>query len=189
MTKAVLLDRDGTIVEEINYLHEPAKAVLERRVAPALQKLHQAGYLLVLITNQSGIGRGLFTEDDFRAVNARIEEMLAPEGIPIAGVYFCPHHPTEAQGDFRRACDCRKPQPGMLRAAIRDHGLDPEQCFMVGDHLKDVQAGQAVGIRSVLLRTGHGAEHADNLGDVRPDFIAEDLYDAVVSYIQPEPGR
>lgn len=189
MTKAVLLDRDGTVVEEINYLHEPDKVVIEKRVRPALRMLQDDGYRLFLITNQSGIGRGLFAEADFRAVNERIGDLLADEGIEISGVYFCPHHPEAAKGEFLRDCGCRKPKPGMLETAIAENRLDRTQCFMVGDHTKDVQAGQAAGLRSVLLRTGHGAECLANLNGVEPDFVADDLYDAVVNFIRPEAQR
>ena len=178
MKKAVLLDRDGTLIRERHYLHDPEQVELERNVVPALSRLRDAGYLFIVITNQSGIGRGLYTLEDFRAVMARIRELLAPHDLAIEDVYHCPHHPKEAKGDYLRACDCRKPAPGMLEAAIREHDLDRAASFMVGDSLVDVGAGRAAGLTTILLRTGYGAEHEERLEEAPPDHVAEDLLDA-----------
>lgn len=183
MNRAVLLDRDGTLIRECNYLHDPELVRLERGVVPALQALHAAGFLLIVVTNQSGIGRGYYTEADFRAVQARLAERLAEHDVPLAATYHCPHHPTEARGELRVACECRKPRPGMVLAAIADFDLDPARSFLVGDTLSDVGAGQAAGIRSVLVRTGYGAEQAELDGPVVPDHVADDLERAVRDYI------
>lgn len=178
MNKAVLLDRDGTLIVDVPYLGDPDKVVLEPAAAPALQQLHGAGYLVIVVTNQSGIGRGLYSEADFHAVQARVAELLQAEGVPVEAYYFCPHHPTEGLGELLAECDCRKPASGMLEAAIRDHGLDRSLSFMVGDKLDDVAAGQAAGVRGILVRTGLGAASEQRIGAVQPDFVADDLLDA-----------
>ena len=180
MNKAVLIDRDGTLIEECHYLADPARVVLESRVVPALKALDEAGYLLIVVTNQSGIGRGLITPEAFRAVQARVAELLAAHGLSLRAVYHCPHHPTEARGPYLVDCDCRKPRTGMLEAAIRDHELDRAASFMLGDSPSDVQAGRAAGLRTVLVRTGYGEESART---ARPDYVADDLYDAAVNFI------
>jgi D-glycero-D-manno-heptose 1,7-bisphosphate phosphatase len=183
VNKAVLLDRDGTLIKECHYLADPERVELEARVVPALLALQQAGYLLIVVTNQAGIGRGLITHADFRAVQERLFADLRREGIAIAGAYFCPHHPTEAKGEYLQDCECRKPKPGMLTAATADHDLDPSRSFMVGDKPADVLAGQRAGMRSVLVRTGYGAAHAEQGGEGEPDFVADDLYDAAMNFI------
>ena len=183
MNRAILLDRDGTLIHERNYLCDPAGVELEHQVVPALRRLHEAGYLLIIVTNQSGIGRGLYTEAQFRAVQDELSRLLGEHGIPIAGDYHCPHHPTEARGEYLRVCECRKPAPGMVRSALADFDLDPAQTFMVGDTLNDVAAGQNAGIRGVLIRTGYGAEQARGDGAVVPDHVADDLLRAVEDYI------
>jgi D,D-heptose 1,7-bisphosphate phosphatase len=187
LNKAILLDRDGTLIVERNYLHDPDQVELESRVVPALQRLHQAGYLLIVVTNQSGIGRGLYTEADFRAVQERLRALLAEQGVPLAGDYHCPHHPTAGLGEYRRACDCRKPGTALVRAALEDFELDPGKTFMVGDNLSDIGAGKAAGLRTVLVRTGYGAEHEQRGGEPRPDHVADDLLDAARDYILAAP--
>ena len=183
MNKAVLFDRDGTLIEAVHYLNDPDKVVLQAGVVGALQSLRAAGYLLIVVTNQSGIGRGLIAQNDYEAVQERMLRLLAAHDIAIAAVYHCPHHPTEATGAYRRACDCRKPGTGMLEAAIRDHQLERSASFIVGDSVSDVQAGQGAGLRTILVRTGHGAATIEEAASIEADHIAEDVHDAVVSYI------
>jgi len=180
VNKAVLIDRDGTLIEERHYLADPERVVLERRAIPALKALDEAGYLLILVTNQSGIGRGLITPEAFRAVQERIAALLEAHGLALRAVYHCPHHPTEARGPYLRECDCRKPRTGMLESAIREHDLDRAASFMLGDSPADIQAGRAAGLRTVLVRTGYGEETAKT---ARPDYVADDLYDAAVNFI------
>ena len=184
LRKAVLLDRDGTLIKECNYLNDPERVELERGVAAALCALRDANYLLIMITNQSGIGRGLISQGQFEAVQERLAAELGLHGVAFHDVYHCPHHPSEARGALLMDCDCRKPKPGMLEAAIRDHDLDRARSFMVGDTLKDVDAGQRAGLRAVLLRTGYGGGSSppESLA-VRPDYVGEDLGDAVQNFI------
>jgi D-glycero-D-manno-heptose 1,7-bisphosphate phosphatase len=149
---AVFLDRDGTLIEEVGHLGKPNGVVMLPGVPEALHRLAGGGFALVVVSNQGGVARGLFTEDDVRAVNARVADLLREAGAPaIDGWYWCPHHP-----DFTEACDCRKPGPGMLRQAAEDLELDLGSSWMVGDHPGDAGAARAAGARAVMVRTGHG---------------------------------
>jgi len=149
---AAFLDRDGTIMVEREFLADPAGVELIPGAADGLHALRRAGFALVVVTNQSGIARGLFGLDDFRAVQARLEELLAAEGIRLDGVYLCPHHPG-----FGPACDCRKPAAGLYRQAARELHLDLARSLFIGDRLADVEAAGPLGGTAILLRTGYGA--------------------------------
>jgi len=152
---AVFIDRDGTVITERCYLADPAAVELLPGAAAALRRLHETGYALVMVTNQSGIARGYFSPTEFHAVQARVHELLAAEGVVLDGVYFCPHHP-----DFGPPCDCRKPNLGLFRRAAADLGLDLATSAYVGDRLSDVQPATALGGQAFLVRTGYGAELA-----------------------------
>jgi D-glycero-D-manno-heptose 1,7-bisphosphate phosphatase len=148
---AVFLDRDGTVIEEVGHLGEPERVVILPGIPQALRKLSGAGFALVLVTNQAGVARGMFTEEDVAAVNGRTADLLEAEGVSLDGIYHCPHHP-----DFTGPCDCRKPEPGMLLSAARDLDLDLSGSWMVGDHPSDAGAARAAGARPIIVRTGHG---------------------------------
>jgi D-glycero-D-manno-heptose 1,7-bisphosphate phosphatase len=150
---AVFLDRDGTVVEERDYLADPAEVRLLPGAAAAIRRLGAAGYAVVLVTNQSGIARGLYRLEDYAAVQARVERLLAEAGAPVDATYYCPHHP-----DFTGPCDCRKPGPGMYLAAARDLSLAPDLSWFVGDKVTDVQPAFRLGGRGILVRTGYGRE-------------------------------
>lgn len=152
-TSAIFLDRDGTIIVDKHYLCDPAGVELEQGAVAGLKALANMGYALVVVSNQSGIARGRFTAQDAIAVNARVAELLAEEGISILDWYFCPH---VAEDD----CSCRKPRPGMIDRAAHEHGLDPSHSFVVGDKLSDLELADAVGATGFLVETGEGAEHA-----------------------------
>jgi len=153
---AVFLDRDGTIVVERYYLADPAGVELVPGAAAALRSLAAAGYCLVVVTNQSGIARGLYSEEDFRAVQRRIEELLEREGVRLDGVYHCPHHP-----DYTGPCECRKPATGLYRQAARELGLDLSRSVCIGDRLKDVLPARELGCAAaILVRTGYGEDEA-----------------------------
>ena len=147
--KALFLDRDGTLIQEKHYLHRIEDVTIETDVIPALQKFIAAGYKLIIITNQSGIGRGYFTEADFQNVQEHLIQELEKHAITITQTYHCPHVPEDL-------CACRKPSPNMLLNAMKDHNLSPENCTMIGDNITDVQAGQNAGCKTVLVTTGHG---------------------------------
>jgi len=157
---AVFLDRDGTINEEVGYLDHPEKLKLIPGAAEAIRLINASGMKAVVVTNQSGVARGIFDEAVVGAVHARLRELLMAEGGCLDGIYFCPHHPTEGRGRYLRSCGCRKPAPGLLLKAAAELNLDPAGSYMVGDTLNDIEAGKRVGARGVLVRTGYGAESA-----------------------------
>ncbi len=150
---AAFLDRDGTIIAERGYLRDPEGVELLEGAAEGLRRLQQAGYALVLVTNQSGIARGLVREEEYRAVQARLEALLRQRGITLAGVYHCPHHP-----DHTGPCECRKPGTGLHRRAAAELGLDLSRSLYIGDKASDVLPAAALGGRGILVRTGYGGE-------------------------------
>lgn len=165
---AAFLDRDGTLIAERRYLADPDGVELLDGAAAALRDLARAGFALVVVTNQSGIARGYYTEADFHAVQRRVEERFAAEGVRFDAVYFCPHHP-EVTG----RCECRKPALGMYRRAARELALDLARSVYVGDKPSDVLPALALGGAGFLVRTGHGAAHA---GEAPPGVaVAADL--------------
>lgn len=176
--RAVFLDRDGTINEEVGYLSRLDQLKLFPRSAAALHMLNQRGIPVIVVTNQSGVARGYFSEDFVHKVHAFLQEQLSIEKAYIDAFYYCPHHPTEGLGPYRQVCACRKPKAGMLLQAARDLHLDLSQSYMVGDMMKDVQAGRKAGTKGILVRTGYGAgEKSDESSS--PDYRALDLLDAV----------
>jgi D-glycero-D-manno-heptose 1,7-bisphosphate phosphatase len=151
--RGLFVDRDGTIIREAEYLSDPDAVELLPGAADALRAFARAGYAVIVVTNQSGIARGLYGEAEYRAVAAEVERQLAEAGVEVAGAYHCPHHP-----DYTGPCDCRKPAPGLFLRAAREHGLRLDGSIFVGDRLRDVQPGLAAGGRAFLVRTGYGAE-------------------------------
>ncbi len=169
----IFFDRDGTLNREVEYLSDPEQVELYPEVVPALQRLTAVGYGIIVVTNQSGIGRGFFTVEAMQRVNARVEEILAEYGVQIARFYYCPHLASDG-------CNCRKPRSGMLEAAAQDFGIDlADGVITVGDKLMDVELGQRVGGKGILLRTGHGMEFELEQEATVPDFVAPTMSEAV----------
>ena len=168
----VLLDRDGTIIVDKHYLHDPDGVELLPMAAEGLRRLQGLGLGLAVLTNQSGIGRGYYDEASVHACNARMVELLAAEGVTLDGVYFCPHEPGAG-------CDCRKPMPGLMRRAAEELGFDPARAFMVGDKDADMGVGKATGATTILVRTGKGAAQEPACTDLT-DFVADDLFGAAL---------
>lgn len=168
--RAVFLDRDGTLIQEREYLSDPAGVDLLEGVPEALARLRAAGFALVVVTNQSGIARGLYTLDDYRAVARRVDEVLEVAGVRPDATYFCPHHP-----DFTGPCDCRKPGRGMYLRAARELGLALKGSFFVGDRVKDVLPARTLGGTGILVRTGYGEEEEGRLpeGALAADTLLE----------------
>ncbi len=172
---AAFIDRDGVLNEERAYVHKIEDFVLLPGAVEALRMLQAAGYRRVVVTNQSGIARGLYTEADYQRLTTQVRERLALQGVTLDAVEYCPHLPDAPVPEYRRVCECRKPQPGMLLRAIRALGIDPAASFVVGDKLSDVQAGRAAGIgRCFLVRSGHAlpAEAIDAADGVYDDLLA-----------------
>lgn len=159
-TRAVFLDRDGVVVDDPGYLSDPAALRLLPGVGEAIAALRAAGWRVVLVTNQSGVARGYFSEARLAEIHARLGELLARAGAALDAVYYCPHHPEAEVVAYRRACDCRKPAPGLLQAAARDLGLDLAECWMIGDRAADVAAGRAAGCRTILVAPPEGRERS-----------------------------
>ena len=168
---AVFFDRDGTLMRDVDYCGDPGKVEVYPEAAEALRRLKEKGYKLVIITNQSGIGRGYFTEDDYRAVEAEFRRQLG-EGL-IDASYHCPELPTSTS--IRR-----KPGPGMVFEAQREHHLDLRRSFFVGDKASDIGCGQNAGVRTILVQTGYGAGE----NNCRPDWIARDIAHAAEIILQ-----
>jgi len=157
---AVFLDRDGTLIEDRGHLSEASEVAFYPEAIEALQRL-QEHFLLFLVTNQSGVARGVITMESVNRVNARVVSYLAGHGITITDVYVCPHQRSDG-------CSCIKPNPHFLHQAAAEYGIDLQQSFTIGDHPHDVELAQAVGARGIYVRTGHGEKH---LGELRADEI------------------
>jgi len=177
--RAVILDRDGTVNTEEEFLSDPDHVHLEKNAAAGLLLLSKGGYELVVASNQSGVARGLFDESSVRAVNEKIRELLAAEGVSVAGFYYCPHHPEGEVAAYTRECDCRKPAPGLLLRAADELDLDLSASFAVGDRSRDIEAGRRAGAGTVLVRTGYGRTSEPEVLEMDlADCIADDLLDA-----------
>lgn len=157
--RAVFLDRDGTIIEERNYLSDPAGVALIPGAAEAIRKLSQRQYMIVVVSNQSGVARGMFTEKDVHLVNQRVEQLLLQEGAFLDAIYYCPHHPDGIIPPYNKICNCRKPAPGMGLLAAEQYNIDLSKSYMIGDKADDVLFGQNCGMRNAfLVSTGHGTK-------------------------------
>ena len=153
---AVFLDKDGTLVEDVPYNVDPDQLRLTEGAADGLRLLADAGFGLLVVSNQSGVARGYFAEPALGAVEARLRELIAP--VPLLGFYYCPHLPEGVVPEYAVACGCRKPAPGLLERAAREHDLDLGDSWLVGDILDDVEAGRRAGCRTILLDVGHETE-------------------------------
>ncbi len=167
-SKAVFIDRDGTLIEEVNFLHRVEDLQYFSYTDEAIRLLKEKGFLVVLVTNQSGIGRGIYTEDQMHSVHAKIQTDLTAK---LDAIYFCPHLPNAG-------CACRKPNLGMIEAALADLPIDLENSWMIGDKILDVELGLNAGIKPILVLTGYGKKHLDKL-QRKPYRVAENLLEAV----------
>ncbi len=176
MRKAIILDRDGTINVEKDYLHRIEDFEFEKGAVEGLKLLAELGYIFVVVTNQSGIARGYYTEENLVKLNDYINECLEKEGVKIEKFYYCPHHPEKGIGKYRVECNCRKPNTGMLEEAIREFNIDLEGSFMVGDNISDIEAGIRAKVTPILVKTGHGMEHIEKMNELGVS-IYENLYE------------
>jgi D-glycero-D-manno-heptose 1,7-bisphosphate phosphatase len=179
--QAVFIDRDGTLNEDIGYVSTPDELVLYPWAAAAVRRINESGLLAVVITNQSGIARGMYTEKTLDAIHSRMIHELAREGARIDAVYYCPHHPDVGDAQYRIDCECRKPRTGMLDKASREHRIDLAGSYVIGDKASDIKLAENAGARGALVLTGYGGEtvaHPDRW-PCAPEFSAVNLLDAV----------
>jgi D-glycero-D-manno-heptose 1,7-bisphosphate phosphatase len=176
----VLVDRDGTLIEEVGYLNRVDRVVFFPWTIDAIRALNRAGLPIAVVSNQSGVARGMFDESTVNQVHARIGDLLAVGGARVDAYYYCPHHPDGSVEGYARACDCRKPRRGLVDRAARELGIDPSRSFVVGDRWIDVELARTVGARGVLVRTGYGSiEEARRPEDLVPDFVTDNFMSAV----------
>ena len=172
---AIFLDRDGTMNVDHGYVHEIDNFQFIDGAIEAMRELKKMGFALVMVTNQSGIARGIFTEDTFMQLTEWMDWSLADREVDLDGIYYCPHHPEGAVEEYRQECDCRKPQPGMLLSAQKELNIDMAASYMVGDKIDDMLAGKAAGVGiKVLVRSGKPVtEESENAADWVIDSLAD----------------
>jgi D,D-heptose 1,7-bisphosphate phosphatase len=191
MNRAVFLDRDGTINVEVGYLSDLAQLKLIPGAGAAVKRLNETGLKAVLVTNQSGVARGYFSESFVQETHARLEQMLRDEGAWLDGIYYCPHHPTSGSPPYTVDCDCRKPGTGLIDRAARDLAIDVKKSYVVGDKWSDVELGQRAGAHAVLVKSGFTHDDPGNVRPphvVDPDFVAHDLAEAVAWIVRHAVG-
>ena len=175
----LFFDRDGTLNTELDYLSRPEELQLIPNAARAIREANEFGVKVFIITNQSGIARGLFTEMDLAAIHKRLITMLGHEGARVDAIYYCPHHPEYGQTPYKKACDCRKPKTGMLKKGAKEFGIKLSRSFVIGDRCIDMQAGKAAGCTTAFVLTGYGAVERGECGETNiVDFVASDAYEA-----------
>ncbi|HXV77831.1 MAG TPA: D-glycero-beta-D-manno-heptose 1,7-bisphosphate 7-phosphatase [Candidatus Polarisedimenticolaceae bacterium] len=188
--RAVLVDRDGTVCEEVGYVDSPEQLRLIPRSAEAIAAAAAAGYQVVLVTNQGGIARGLLDEERLAEIHDHLRELLGEHGARLDGIYYCPHHPDGDHPRYGVRCGCRKPAPGLLFRARDEMGIDLERSFMIGDDARDVEAGASAGVTPILVATGHGQVQRDDPATrerLASVHLAADLEHAVDWILRREP--
>lgn len=182
MNRAVFIDRDGTISEEVGYINHPSRFRLYPYSASAIKLLNNNGWLAVVITNQAGVARGYFSEDLITKVHEKMEEELKEQNARLDAIFYCAHHPTVGEPPYRTDCDCRKPKPGLITRAAAELNIDFGQSWMIGDRYSDIELARNAGIRSAFVLSGYGRgewEHQRASWANQPDLIAKDLFEAV----------
>lgn len=165
---AVFLDRDGVLTKEKSYICTVKDMEIFSYAGECIQQIKNKGYYAIIVTNQSGIARGLFTEDDIQKMHLYLKQETG-----VDAVYYCPHHPEGKIQKYRKICQCRKPETGMIEQACRDYSIDMDKSFMVGDRAGDIIAGQRMGLKTILLESGYGSKRLE--ADVKPDYFLKDL--------------
>ncbi len=180
--RAVFMDRDGTISEEVGYVNHPSRYRVFPYSAEAVRLLNEAGWLAILVTNQAGVARGYFAEDLIGTVHDTLKQEMARGGARLDAIYYCAHHPSVGEPPYRIDCDCRKPKPGLIRRAATDFNIDLAESWMVGDRYSDIELARNAKVRSAFLLSGYGRgewEYQRAAWKHEPDMVAEDLLEAV----------
>lgn len=185
MIRTVFVDRDGVIIEDGDYVHRVEDLKFIPGAVDGLKELNAAGFQIIIVTNQAGIARGYFTEEEYHAFSGHLLGELEKGGVGISGVYFCPHHPTEGVGIYRVDCRCRKPRTGMLQMASNEHSVDVPSSWLIGDKSSDIKAGRDFGLRTILVRTGYGGK--DGQCAAEPDYDAADMLEAARLILEKQP--
>ena len=187
--RAVFIDRDGTISEEVGYVNHPSRYRVFPYAAQAVKLLNDAGWLAVLVTNQAGVARGYFKEDVIAAVHDLLARELGRGGARLDAVYYCPHHPTVGEPPYRLDCDCRKPRPGLVRRAVEEFDIDTAASWMVGDRYGDVEFARNAGVRPAFVLSGYGRgewEYQRAAWRHEPELVADNLLEAVREILRRE---
>jgi D-glycero-D-manno-heptose 1,7-bisphosphate phosphatase len=182
---AVFVDKDGTLIDDVPYNVDPRRIRLASGAEAGVAALFEAGYLVVVISNQSGVARGLFAEADLAEVRGRLSELLGRFGVPLAGFYYCPHHPDGTVPLYAVSCTCRKPAPGLVQRAAWELRIDPAKSWFVGDILDDVEAGRRAGCRTILIDNGNETEWRLT-ADRQPHHVATNLLEAARTILQAD---
>lgn len=189
MNKAVFLDRDGTINEEMGYINHISRFRIFAFVPEAIKIFNDEGYKVVVITNQSGVARGYFQESLVKEIHKKLISDLKKEATIIDKIYYCPHHPLEGKGKYKKDCNCRKPKTGMIEMAVKELKIDLNKSFMVGDRFKDILFAQQAGLKPVFVQTGYGlgeVTYQKKNWEIQPAYIAKNLL-AAARYIKEHP--
>lgn len=178
MRQAIFFDRDGTLLVETGYLSHPSLVRPYHFTAEALRLAKEAGFFLVVVTNQSGIARGFIKEDELEAIHERMNRLLAEDGAAVDAIYYCPHHPMGMLHEYCAHCECRKPDTGMGQKAITQHGIDPARSYVIGDKVTDFLFGRNLGATPCLVRTGYGDSESERL--IQLGLEEADVFDNVL---------
>jgi D-glycero-D-manno-heptose 1,7-bisphosphate phosphatase len=187
--RAVFIDRDGTINEEVGYVNHLERFFLLPRVSEAIRLLNRHGLKTVVVTNQAGVARGYFPESLIHLVHRKMEDLLKKEGAYLDGIYYCPHHPDAGAPPYRQRCRCRKPETGLIEEASRVLDLDCSKSYAIGDRGNDLEFAHRIGAKGILVLTGYGKgewKYCQGQWQVKPDWVAQDLYEAVQWILQQE---
>ena len=185
MAKAIFLDKDGTLIPDIPYNVDPALITLQPDAIEGLQRLRDEGFQFIIISNQAGVARGIFTEDALPAVEQRLTELMAAHQLQLSGFYYCPHYPEGTIPGYTSDCECRKPKPGMILKAANEHDIDLTQSWMIGDILNDVEAGNRAGCKTVLINNGNETEWVT--GPMRsPTYVCSSINHAAEDILTPQ---
>jgi D-glycero-D-manno-heptose 1,7-bisphosphate phosphatase len=180
---AAFLDRDGTIIEQVELMHEVRQLRLLPGAAEAIRLLNQKSVPVLIVTNQPVVARGVSTEDEVELIHMELKRRLLRKGARIDAIYYCPHHPNATLEQYRVKCSCRKPEAGMILSAAREQGVDLSLSVMIGDSTQDIMAGRRAGTRTILVRTGHGGRDPWQY-DCSPDWSAKNLLEAAQIWLQ-----
>ncbi len=183
---AIFIDRDGTISEEVGYVNHPSRYRVYPFAAEAVRLINDAGWHAILVTNQAGVARGYFAEDMIGIIHKLLIEDLGRGGARLDAIYYCPHHPSVGAPPYRFACDCRKPQPGLITRAATNHDIDLTRSWMIGDRASDIELARNAGVRGAFVLSGYGRgewEHRRHTFKHEPELVAENLLDAVTQIL------